>query len=127
MADSILDKDHKLTRSDARMFQQLAKDKAWLKGVTPEKRQQIVGKIIAAFDSANPKLTSGMRTITALAATLNALDKTDLDREKMGIAMELELEKHGLGSAGTMPQVVYVTASAKSKEVVVDAQDVVVE
>lgn len=127
MAESILDQETRLTRSDARLFQQLAKDKAWLRGVTPEKRKQIVDKIIAAFDNANPKIISGMRTITSLAATLIALDKTDLDREKMGIAMELELEKHGIVSAATMPAVVYVTARPKSEEVVIDAQDVVTE
>lgn len=121
MAESILDHETRLTRSDARLFQQLAKNKAWLRGVTPAKRKQIVDKIIAAFDNANPKIISGMRTITSLAATLIALDKTDLDREKMGIAMELELEKHGIVSAGTMPAVVYVS---EGPEIVVDAQDV---
>ena len=124
MADSILDDDHKLTRSDARLFQRLSKEKAWLRDVPPEVRHKIAAKAIQAYEAADPELDKGQRIIVSLLAGILACDKADLEREKMGIAMELEIEKHGIVEAGAMPQVVYITGRP---EIVVDVQDVVVE
>ena len=124
MADSILDADHKLTRSDARLFQRLSKEKAWLRDVPPEVRHKIAAKAIQAYEAADPKLDKGQRIIVSLLAGILACDKADLEREKMGIAMELELLKHNTAVQGVMPQEIYIV---EGPEEVVDAQDVVVK
>ena len=122
--DSILDKDHKLTRSDARMFQRLSKEKAWLRDVPDEVRHKIAAKAIQAYEAADPTKDKGQRIIVSLLAGILACDKADLEREKMGIAMELELLKHNTAVQGVMPQVIYIV---DGPEEVVDAQDVVVK
>ena len=62
--------------------------------------------------------------IVSLLAGILACDKADREREKMGIAMELELLKHNTAVQGVMPQVIYIV---DGPEEVVDANHVVVK
>ena len=122
---SIMDPDVPLTRADARLYQRMSRDKAWLKNLSPEKRQRAVDKLLTALDQINPGNSIGARIVTIIVSTLATLDKIDFDREKAGIALELELQKQGAVSAGAMPQVVYITGRPEIPTETVDPQDVV--